>query len=52
LTHVAYMLGFLTNIFALRRCRHLGIYFNLGRNILYKDKVSSVVANLAYSHRH
>ncbi|KAF2818585.1 hypothetical protein CC86DRAFT_375651 [Ophiobolus disseminans] len=38
LTHVVYVLGFLTNLFALRRCRRLGIYFNLGRNILYKDK--------------
>jgi hypothetical protein len=52
LTHVAYVPGFLTNLFALRRCRRSGIHFNLGRNILYKERISNIVANLDYSHGH
>jgi hypothetical protein len=52
LTHVAYVPGFLTNLFALGRCRHLGIHFDLERNILYKERISSVVASLAYSQGH
>jgi hypothetical protein len=52
LTHVAYVPGFLTNLFALGRCRPSGIHFDSGRNILYKEKISSVVANLAYRHGH
>jgi hypothetical protein len=52
LTHVAYVPGFLTNLFALGRCRRLGIHFDSGHNILYKEKISNVVANLAYSHGH
>jgi hypothetical protein len=52
LTQVAYVPGFLTNLFALRRCRRSGIHFDSGRNILYKDNISSIIANLAYSHSH
>ncbi|KAK1912655.1 hypothetical protein P3342_004591 [Pyrenophora teres f. teres] len=52
LTHVAYVPGFLTNLFALGRCRNSGIHFDSGPNILYKDKISNVVANLAYNHGH
>jgi hypothetical protein len=52
LTHVAYVLGFLTNLFALRRCQRSGIYFDSGRNILYKERISNVVANLDYSYGH
>ncbi|KAI1667253.1 hypothetical protein L13192_07962 [Pyrenophora tritici-repentis] len=52
LTHVAYVPGFLTNLFALGRCRRSGIHFDSGRNILYKEKISSVVANLTYSYGH
>ncbi|KAI1668846.1 hypothetical protein L13192_06305 [Pyrenophora tritici-repentis] len=52
LTHVAYVPGFLTNLFALGRCRRSGIHFDSGRNILYKEKISSVVANFTYSHGH
>jgi hypothetical protein len=48
--YIAYVLGFLTNFFALRRCRRLGIYFNLERNILYKERISNSVANLNYSY--
>ncbi|KAF2023259.1 hypothetical protein EK21DRAFT_105418 [Setomelanomma holmii] len=43
LTHVAYIPGFLTNLFALGRCRRSGIHFDSGRNILYKDKVLSLL---------
>lgn len=52
LTHVAYVPGFLTNLFALGRCRRSGIHFDSGRNILYKERISNVVANLDYSHGH
>jgi hypothetical protein len=52
LTHVAYVPGFLTNLFALGRCRRSGIHFDSGRNILYKERISNVVANLAYSQGH
>jgi hypothetical protein len=52
LTQVAYVPGFLTNLFALGRCRKSNIHFDSGRNILYKDKISNVIANLAYSHGH
>ncbi|KAI1668028.1 Pol protein [Pyrenophora tritici-repentis] len=52
LTHVAYVPGFLTNLFALGRCRRSGIHFDSGRNILYKERISNVVANLEYSHGH
>jgi hypothetical protein len=37
LTHVAYVPGFLTNLFALGRCRRSGNHFDSGRNILYKE---------------
>jgi hypothetical protein len=52
LTRVAYVPSFLTNLFALRRCRKSNIHYSSGRNILYKDKISNVIANLAYSHGH
>jgi hypothetical protein len=52
LTRVAYVPGFLTNLFALGRCRKSNIHFDSGRNLLYKDKISNIVANLAYSHGH
>lgn len=52
LTRVAYIPGFLTNIFALGRCRRSGIHFDSGRNILYKERVSNVIINLHYSHGH
>jgi hypothetical protein len=52
LTHVAYVPGFLTNLFALGRCRRSDIHFDSGRNILYKERISNVVANLDYSHGH
>jgi hypothetical protein len=52
LTHVAYVPGFLTNLSALGRCQRLGIHFDSGRNILYKERISSVVASLAYSQGH
>ena len=52
LTHVAYVPGFLTNLFALGRCRRSSIHFDSGRNILYKERISNVVANLAYSQGH
>jgi hypothetical protein len=52
LTQVAYVSGFLANLFALGRCHKSNIHFDSGRNILYKDRISSVIANLAYSHGH
>jgi hypothetical protein len=52
LTQVAYATGFLTNLFALGRCCKSNIHFDSGHNILYKDKISNVVACLAYSHGH
>jgi hypothetical protein len=52
LTQVAYVPGFLTNLFALGRCRRSGIHFDSGHNILYKDKLSRIIANLTYSHGH
>jgi hypothetical protein len=52
LTHVAYVPGFLTNLFALGRCRRSSIHFDSGRNILYKERISNVVANLVYSQGH
>jgi hypothetical protein len=52
LTHVAYVLGFSTNLFVLGRCQRSGIHFDSGYNILYKEKISNVIANLAYSHGH
>jgi hypothetical protein len=52
LTHVAYVPRFLTNLFALGRCRSSGIHFDSGRDVLYKDKISNVVANLTYNHGH
>jgi hypothetical protein len=52
LTQVAYVPGFLTNLFALGRCRRLGVHFDSGHNILYKDKLSRIIANLTYSHGH
>jgi hypothetical protein len=52
LLHVAYVPGFLTNLFALGRCRDSGIHFDSERNIIYKNKISNIVANLAYSHDH
>jgi hypothetical protein len=33
-------------------CCKSNIHFDSGRNIPYKDKISNVVANLAYSHGH
>jgi hypothetical protein len=52
LPHVAYVPGFLTNLFALGHCRDSGIHFDSGPNIIYKDEISNIVANLAYSHGH
>jgi hypothetical protein len=52
LTRVAYVPSFLTNLFALGRCRKSNIHFDSGRNILYKDRVSNVIAKLDYSHGH
>jgi hypothetical protein len=52
LTHVAYVPGFLTNLFALGCCRRSSIHFDSGRNILYKERISNVVANLVYSQGH
>jgi hypothetical protein len=52
LTQVAYVPGFLTNLFALRRCRKFNIHFDSGRNILYKNKISDIIVNLTYSHGH
>ena len=52
LTRVAYVPGFLTNLFALGRCRRSGIHFDSGRNILYKDTASKVIADLTYRHGH
>jgi hypothetical protein len=52
LTHVAYVPGFLTNLFALGRCQRSSIHFDSGRNILYKERISNVVANLVYSQGH
>jgi hypothetical protein len=52
MTQVVYVPGFLTNLFALGRCQCSGIHFDSGRNIRYKERVSNVVANLAYSQGH
>jgi hypothetical protein len=52
LTQVAYVPGFLTNLFALGCCCKSKIQFDSGRNILYKDKISNLIAHLAYSHGH
>jgi hypothetical protein len=52
LTHVALVEGFFAIVFGLSRCRSLGIYFDLGRNLLYQNYSSNVVTMLEYSNRH
>jgi hypothetical protein len=40
LTHVAYVQGFITSLIGLARCTKLGIHFDSGRDLLYKDDPS------------
>ncbi|KAI1554816.1 hypothetical protein PtrEW7m1_012307, partial [Pyrenophora tritici-repentis] len=46
LTHVALVEGFFANVLGLSRCRPLGIHFDSGRDLLYQNNPSNVVAML------
>ncbi|KAI1524498.1 hypothetical protein PtrSN001C_011016 [Pyrenophora tritici-repentis] len=52
LTHVALVEGFFANVLGLSRCRPLGIHFDSGRDLLYQNNPSNVVAMLEYSNGH
>jgi hypothetical protein len=52
LTHVALVEGFFANVLGLSRCRSLGIHFDSGRDLLYQNHPSNVVAMLEYSNGH
>jgi hypothetical protein len=52
LTHVAYVEGFITSLIGLARCRKLGIHFDSGRDLLYKDDPGSVLAYLEHDGGH
>lgn len=52
LTHVAYVEGFITSLIGLARCRTMGIHFDSGRDLLYKDKPGAVLAYLEYGGGH
>ena len=52
LTHVAYVKGFITSLIGLARCRKLGIHFNLGQDLLYKDDLGNVLAYLEHDRGH
>jgi hypothetical protein len=52
LTYVAYVRGFITSLIGLAYCRKLGIHFNLGRDLLYKDDLGSVLAYLEHNRGH
>jgi hypothetical protein len=52
LTYVAYVKGFITSLISLARCRKLGIHFDLGQDLLYKDDLGNVLAYLEYNREH
>jgi hypothetical protein len=52
LTYVAYVKGFITSLISLACCRKLGIHFNLGQDILYKDNLENVLAYLEHDREH
>jgi len=52
LTHVAYVEGFITSLIGLARCRTMGIHFDSGRDLLYKDKPGAILAYLEYGGGH
>ena len=52
LTHVAYVPGFITSLIGLARCRKMGIYFDLGRDLLYKGNLETILAYLEHDGGH
>jgi hypothetical protein len=52
LTHVVYVEGFVTSLIGLTRCREMGIHFDSGRDLLYKDKPGAVLAYLEHDGGH
>jgi hypothetical protein len=49
---VAYVEGFITSLIGLARCRKVGIHIDLGRDLLYKDDLGSVLAYLEHDGGH
>ncbi|EFQ93347.1 hypothetical protein PTT_09315, partial [Pyrenophora teres f. teres 0-1] len=52
LTHVAYVEGFLTSILGLARCRSESIHFDSGRDVLYMQEPTNIIAQLKYNGGH
>jgi hypothetical protein len=52
LTHVAYVQGFITSLIGLARCRKLGIHFDSGRDLQYKEDPGNVLAYLEHDGGH
>ena len=52
LTHVAYVEGFLTSVLGLARCRTESIHFDSGRDVLYMQQSTNVIAQLEYNGGH
>lgn len=52
LTHVAYVEGFLTSVLGLAHCRTESIHFDSGRDVLYMQQPTNVIAQLEYNGGH